>query len=74
MMPIVDGLEREFEERLEVVRLNAAIPGEQRLAEDVELRSHPSFAVLDADGRVRQRFYGPQAVETLRVAVESVLP
>lgn len=36
------------------------------------LRGNPSFALLDENGVVVERFYGPQPAETLCVAVETV--
>ena len=74
MMPIVNGLEEAFSGSVAVVRLNGSIPGEQRLAQRYGLRSHPSFAVLDAQGEVSRQFFGPQSEETLRTAMNAVAP
>ena len=72
MEPIVDGLEQEFAGQLEVLRLNADDPVNAQLMQDLGLRGHPSFAVLDTDGNITARFFGPQTAATLRVALQNV--
>ncbi|MEN8197852.1 MAG: hypothetical protein ABFS30_15280 [Pseudomonadota bacterium] len=72
MMPIVDGLEVEFSGEIEVVRLDGAAPADERLALSLGLRGHPSFAILDAEGRVASRLYGPQPADVLRSAMAEV--
>jgi thioredoxin-like negative regulator of GroEL len=68
MKPIVDGLEAEFAGQVAVIRLNAGVTAERELAAGYGLRSHPSFAVVDAAGEV-QHFIGPQPAGTLRAAM-----
>ncbi|MDX1413753.1 MAG: hypothetical protein R3293_06150 [Candidatus Promineifilaceae bacterium] len=72
MTPIVDGLEREFAGRANVVQLDAAEAGNEHLQQAFGLRGHPSFVILDADGRVQQTFIGPQTAEILRAALRAV--
>lgn len=72
MMPIVDGLESEFAGKVAIFRLNAAEPANVQLQQEYGLRGHPSFAVLDGDGRVVQVFIGPQTEETLRAALAAL--
>lgn len=74
MTPIVNGLEDEFTGKVAVIRLNAAEPENVVLMQDYGLRGHPSFAVLDKDGRVTQIFFGPQGEEDLRIALKATLP
>lgn len=71
-MPIANGLETEFEGRVAVIRLNAEDEANATLLAQYGLRGHPSFVVLDADGRVVQTFFGPQTVESLREAMTAV--
>jgi thioredoxin-like negative regulator of GroEL len=73
MAPIVDGLSDEFEGRATVLQLNAAEQTNEELQARYDVRGHPSFVVLDGDGRVVQRFFGPQAVEILRQELEQVM-
>lgn len=74
MMPIVNGLEEEFAGQIEVVRLNAAEKENEELMQSYGLRGHPSFVVLDENGRISQTYFGPQEAETLRTAVQNTLP
>jgi thioredoxin-like negative regulator of GroEL len=72
MMPIVDGLSAEFAGRAAVLKLNAAAPANEALQARYNVRGHPSFVVLDAGSQPVQRFFGPQAEEILRQALEQV--
>ena len=72
MAPIVDGLSDEFEGRAAVLQLNAAEQANVELQARYGVRGHPSFVTLDGDGRAVQRFFGPQAEEILRLALEQV--
>jgi hypothetical protein len=72
MMPIVNGLEEEFAGEIAVVRRDAASNHGAALQTYYGVRGHPSFAILDADGDVLARFYGPQSAGTLRAAMEQV--
>ena len=71
-MPIVNGLSEEFEGRASVFQLNAAQSTNARLQADFGLRGHPSFVVLDEDGLVTNRFFGPQSENVLREAMELI--
>lgn len=73
MEPIVNGLEQEFAEQLQVMRLDADDPVNAQLMQDLGLRGHPSFAVIDTQGHITARFFGPQSAETLREAMQNVL-
>ena len=72
MMPIVNGLQQEFEGRVSVVQLNADQKENAEFQSQLDLRGHPSFAVLEDDGSVVQRFFGPQTEAALRQAMASV--
>ena len=74
MTPIVNGLEAEFAGQIEIVHLNAAEVANEELMQSYGLRGHPSFAVLDGNGRVSQTFFGPQEEETLRTAIQNTIP
>ncbi|HEX6384741.1 MAG TPA: hypothetical protein VF177_08740 [Anaerolineae bacterium] len=73
MMPIVDGLEADFEGNVAVFRLTADQAENARLQAQYGLRGHPSFAVVDGHGRISQTFVGPQTAETLRAAMAAVV-
>jgi thioredoxin-like negative regulator of GroEL len=72
MIPIVDGLGEDFEGRVSAIQLNAALSTNARLQADFGLTGHPSFVVLDSEGRVIQRFFGPQTEMILRQSMETI--
>ena len=73
MTPIVDGLESDFSGQARVLQLNANETENAQLQQQYGLRGHPTFAVLDRNGRVVQRFIGPQAEEVLHEALTAVI-
>lgn len=72
MTPIVDGLEEEFSGQVSVRRLDAAQPENAELQSQYGLRGHPSFATLDASGRVVELLFGPQEEVVLRQAMNTI--
>lgn len=72
MAPIVNGLEAEFAGAVAVVRLDADDPANAGLLREYEVRGHPAFVMLDAPGRVVDRYFGPQTAETLRAAMQAL--
>jgi hypothetical protein len=73
MMPIVDGLEEEFDGEISVIRLDASDPGNVALQEQFGLRGHPSFVVLGPDDAAIESYFGPQTEATLRAAIKQVI-
>lgn len=72
MMPIVDRLEVAFEGQAPIVRLDAGQPANLDLQDQLGFRGHPSFAILGGDGRVAERFFGPQSEGILRQSMEAI--
>jgi len=73
MLPIVDGLTDEFEGQAMVQQLDAAELENERLQQQYGLRGHPTFVVLDRNGRTVQTFIGPQTAEVLREAIMELI-
>lgn len=73
MSPIVDRLELEFADQIIFDRLNAAEPDNEQKMADYAVRGHPSIIVLDGQGQVAYRFFGPQARETVRDAILALI-
>ena len=69
MVPIVDGLEEKYGERMKFVRLefDEAEPGARARA--LGVRVHPAVVLLRANGEVAIRFAG----ETPRAKLESAI-
>ena len=73
MSPIVDGLKSEFAGQAMVLQLNANDVENAQLQQQYGMRGHPTFALLDQNGRVVQTFIGPQVEEVLQEAITSVI-
>jgi thioredoxin-like negative regulator of GroEL len=73
MTPIVDGLESDFAGQARVLQLDANETENSQLQQQYGLRGHPTFALLDRNGRVVQTFIGPQAEEILHEAIATVI-
>ena len=69
MTPIVDGLESEFAGRAIVLQLDANEGENERLQQQFGMRGHPTFVVLDENGRALQTFIGPQTETILHEAL-----
>ena len=72
MMPIVDGLEADYGERITFRRLNAAADG-QALFQRYNLRGHPAYVILDAQGNVIWRRVGSVPREVLEQGIRQAL-
>lgn len=68
----MNGLETEFADRINVVRLNVAEPANARIQAEMGLRGHPSLALLDEEGEIARRFFGAPAADVLRRAVQEI--
>ena len=73
MSPIVDGLESDFAGQARVLQLDANETKNAQLQQQYGLRGHPTFAVLNRNGRVVQTFIGPQTEEVLHEAITAVI-
>ena len=74
MMPIVNGLEEKFARQLTVYRLDAADPENLQLMQIYNVRGHPTFVFIDAQGDPSQVFFGPQSDSVLQEAIQDILP
>ena len=70
----MDGLEAEFGNEVNFERLNAAESEVLQLQQTYGLRGHASVAILDENGAVAQRYFGPETAEKLREDLTAVLP
>ena len=69
----MNGLEDEFGEDVDFVRLNAIEPKVVRLQQTYGLRGHPSVAILDSNGEVVTLYFGPETAATLRGDLTAVI-
>lgn len=72
MEPVVNELEKTYQERIEFRRLEAT--GEGKAAfQAYHLSGHPSFVLLDPSGEVRWTGMGQQTRKTMVSALDSEL-
>lgn len=71
-MPIVDGLETDYGDRMAFQRLNAAREG-QPLFQRYNLRGHPAYVILDEQGDVVWRLVGQVPRERLEQGIAQAL-
>lgn len=58
MKPIVDGLERDYQNRVPVLRIEASTPAGQYLWNKYNLQVTPTFLFLDVQGNEQSRLTG----------------
>lgn len=69
----MDGLEREYQGRLQVVRLNFDEARNEQVIRELGVRAHPTIVFLDEDGHRQGQRLGPPTLEELRERVEPLL-
>ncbi|NIM94718.1 MAG: hypothetical protein GTO18_13540 [Anaerolineales bacterium] len=73
MTPIVNGLKADFAEVVDFRSLNAGSGVGQKAFNSYGLPGHPSYLILDPQGRVLWKGFGPQSKEILEEAIEGVV-
>ena len=68
----MNGLEAEYGEKIQFYRLDANNPDNQPIQNELNLRGHPSVAILDQNGNVVQQFFGVQPAEAIIPHLEAV--
>lgn len=73
MQPIVDGLQQDFGNSIEVVRLDFEDDANSELMDALSIRAHPTFVVFDVTGEPGNPIIGEVPDKRLRSAVEDAL-
>jgi hypothetical protein len=73
MKPVVDGLEAEYGEVIEFVRLNIDDPANDAAKRRFGFRFQPHFFLLDANGEIVEQWLGPVAEAQFRAAFAAIL-
>ena len=73
MQPIVDGLEKQYQESVEFVRINASTTEGLEIFNTYSLLGHPSYLVLDETGKILWQSVGEQSVENIEGALKKAL-
>lgn len=69
----MDGIEREYQGKLQVVRLNFNEARNEKVIAMLGVRAHPTIVLLDRDGQRQGQRLGPPSLEELRGLVEPLL-
>jgi len=69
----VDGIEQQYGDQLNIVRLDFTSARGQALAARYRVSGHPTIVLLDDAGRVQTRIFGVPQSERLQAAVQTVL-
>jgi len=74
MRPVVNGLEEKYGDRIDFRRYNIASAEGEAWASQHNLRGHPAFLLLDAQGEEHWRYIGVVAREVMDAELRAVLP
>jgi hypothetical protein len=73
MLPIVNGLQREFGEQLAFEQRNASSESDQALLRTYGPRGHPSYVIVDETGKALWSANGPMSEEALRQVLRRIV-
>jgi hypothetical protein len=73
MQPIVDGLENQYQETVEFVRINASTTKGLEIFNAYSLFGHPSYLILDETGETLWQSVGEQTVDIIENALDAAL-
>lgn len=73
MQPIVDGLEAEYLESVEFIRINASTSEGLKTFNAYGLFGHPSYLILDEIGGILWQSVGEQSGEFIENSLQSIL-
>jgi hypothetical protein len=73
MVPVVDGLEEKYGDKVEFRRIDANSPTGKAAYQAYSLRGHPGFVLLSPDGMVLWSGLGEQTAEALEEPIRNAL-
>ena len=73
MDPVVDGLENEFGDQIEFLRIDSGSSDGLSIFRAYGLRGHPCYVMINPDGEVLWIGLGEQSVESLRGHISKLL-
>ena len=71
MHPIVDGLENQFQESVEFVRINASTNEGLEIFNTYSMLGHPSYLIINGTGEILWQSVGEQPAENILNAIEA---
>lgn len=69
----MDGLEREYQGRLQVIRLDFNADRNKRAIEAMGVRVHPTVVLIDRNGQLRPLLLGPQSIDKMRPLIDELV-
>ena len=73
MMPIVNGLEQQYQGQLTVQRVNAETGNGPEIIRAYRIPGHPTTLIVDHRGHVVKQLIGPQPLESVEEELQGVL-
>ena len=73
MTPVVNGLMADYEEAVVYLSLDAASGRGKRAFDGYGLPGHPSYVLINTQGDVTWRAFGPQSRSSLQDALDGAL-
>lgn len=73
MLPIVNGLEKEYGDRIDFVHVNILLSGSRPLMEQYAFSASPEFYLVDAEDKVMGSWDDTLTPEALRQAFDAAL-
>ncbi len=73
MKPVVHGLEAQYGDRMSFVYLDIDDPANDAVKQQLGYRYQPNVFILDAQGKIRQRFLGFTTKEQLEAAIRQAI-
>ena len=73
MQPIVNGIEDDYQEEIEIRRIDAESPEGMTIFNGFSLRGHPSYLLIDPEGQILWQSLGEQPGDDIREQIDSFL-
>ena len=72
-MPVVNGLEKHFEDRVDFIHLNVDTPDEFAVAQAYEMYRRSQYTLIDADGTIVKTWFGLLKEDRVTAELEEAL-
>jgi hypothetical protein len=73
-VPVVNGLEATFSDRIDFFHLNVDTPDEFAVANEYELMRRSQYTLIDADGNIVKTWFGLLDEEQMTAELNNILP
>lgn len=73
MQPVVNGLKQTYPDQIEFRELDVNTPNGQQAFRAYALPGHPSYVLLDPNGKILWRGFGELSRESIEVQLQTVM-